>query len=144
MHRRPESVLVVIYSTDGKTLLLKRRQPFEFWQSVTGSLEDGELSIDAARREIEEETGLSPGKQLVDTGTTRQFEIDPRWRDRYAAGVTHNTEYEWRLRLRGDEEVRICDAEHSTYRWFELDEAIDAVWSHTNRAALESLRDSLQ
>ena len=110
---------------------------------MTGSLEEGEQPVDAARREIEEETGLRADDLLVDTGTTRQFEIDARWRDSYAAGVTLNTEYEWRWCLRAAANVCLCDAEHSAYGWFELDEAIDMVWSHTNRAALEDLRDSL-
>ena len=40
--RRPVSVLVVVYTDDGFALLLKRVNPTEMWQSVTGSLEPGE------------------------------------------------------------------------------------------------------
>ena len=39
--KRPVSVLVIVYSQDGKVLLLRRKQPDDFWQSVTGSLEWG-------------------------------------------------------------------------------------------------------
>jgi dATP pyrophosphohydrolase len=136
-------VLVVIYADDGQTLLLNRRQPFAFWQSVTGSIEAGESAADAAAREVEEETGLRPAGALIDTGTARRFEIDPRWRSRYAEGVTHNTEYEWRLRLETVVPIRICTAEHSEFGWFDLDHAIDAVWSWTNREALQDLKASL-
>ena len=39
--RRPESVLVVVHAADGQVLILRRSQPFDFWQSVTGSLQAG-------------------------------------------------------------------------------------------------------
>ena len=97
-HRRPESVLVVVYTQDRQALLLKRKAPFEFWQSVTGSLDPDEGPLEAARRELAEETGL-PANDLADPGTTRTFTIDPRWLNRYAEGVTENREHEFRLKL---------------------------------------------
>lgn len=132
-----------MYADDAKVLLLKRSQPFAFWQSVTGSLEAGESPADAAQRELLEETGLSGDGQLVDTGAARTFTIDPRWRDRYAADITENTEHEWHYRLPAVVEVNIDKIEHSAYRWFDIDEAIDAVWSWTNKEALESLKVTL-
>ena len=42
-YKLPVSVLVVIYAEDTKrVLMLQRRDDPEFWQSVTGSLEEGE------------------------------------------------------------------------------------------------------
>ena len=119
---------------------MRRRSPFEFWQSVTGSLDAGEKQVDAARRELMEETGLKDEGDLVDTGVSRQFTIDPRWRDRYPPGVTENTEYEWRYRLTAAVEIQIDQDEHSAYRWMPIDAAIDAVWSWTNKEALEELQ----
>ena len=141
--RRPESILVVVYTDNADILLLKRSQPFAFWQSVTGSLEAGESPADAAHRELLEETGLTEEGQLVDTGTKRTFTIDPRWRDRYAADITENTEHEWHYRLPAVVDIDIDNDEHSDYRWFEIDAAIDAVWSWTNKEALESLKATL-
>ena len=119
---------------------MRRRSPFEFWQSVTGSLDAGEKQVDAARRELMEETGLKDEGDLVDTGVSRQFTIDPRWRDRYPPGVTENTEYEWRYRLTAAVEIQIDQDEHSAYRWMPIDAAIDAVWSWTNKEALKELQ----
>lgn len=133
-------MLVVVYTDDAQVLLLQRRSPFEFWQSVTGSLNPGEKPIDAAQRELTEETGLGAEGELTDTGIRRQFTIDPRWRDRYPPGVTENTEYEWHYRLPAALEIQIDRQEHSSYCWMSIDEAIDAVWSWTNREALEQLR----
>ncbi|MDH3954436.1 MAG: NUDIX domain-containing protein, partial [Gammaproteobacteria bacterium] len=66
--RRPESVLVVVCSDDRQVLLLRRRRPFEFWQSVTGSLLPGETHEEAARRELMEETGLADEGRLQYSG----------------------------------------------------------------------------
>jgi len=90
-----------------------------------------------------EETGLSGDGQLVDTGTARTFTIDPRWRDRYAADTTENNEHEWHYRLPTVVEIDIDNNEHSAYRWFDIGDAIEAVWSWTNKEALESLQATL-
>ncbi|MGB5245110.1 MAG: dihydroneopterin triphosphate diphosphatase [Woeseia sp.] len=142
-HRRPESVLVLVYTGGGDVLLLKRHQPFAFWQSVTGSLEPGEDHRRAARRELTEETGFTNEGELYFSGNKRIFEIDPRWRHRYGADDIHNTEYEWRYRLASAEAIRIDRAEHAGYCWMPLANAVDAVWSWTNREALQSLRIEL-
>ena len=138
-HRRPVSVLVVVYTDDGQVLLLRRRQPFDFWQSVTGTLAEDETHAEAALRELREETGLDDPDRLVFTGTSRRFEIDPRWRHRYAPGICENEEFEWRYRLPAARDVSLSMAEHSEYRWLPLRQAVEAVWSWTNREALESL-----
>ena len=58
--KRPESVLVVVYTRTGKVLLLRRADHPEFWQSVTGSMEWGdEQPAETAVRELREETGIT-------------------------------------------------------------------------------------
>ena len=137
--RRPESVLVLVYSLDSQVLLLKRRAPFEFWQSVTGSLKPDETPADAAARELREETGFAECSRLRYSGVARQFTIDPRWRDRYPAGVVENVEYEWHYVVDSAGDVRLAPNEHSAYRWLPVEDAIDTVWSWTNRDALHTL-----
>jgi len=139
------SVLVLVYTADGSILLLRRSRPFDFWQSVTGSLQRDETHAEAAHRELAEETGLSveAGGKLTFSGKSRAFTIDPRWRDRFAPGVTENVEFEWHFRLPAKAEISLDDSEHIEYQWFSLDRAIEAVWSWTNREALVELRDRL-
>lgn len=139
--RRPLSVLVVVYANDGKALLLHRPEPFNFWQSVTGSLLDNETHAEAAVRELHEETGLTNEGQLEYAGISRTFVIDPRWRDRFAPGVLENLEFEWRYRLPAAVDVSLCSDEHSEYVWLPVQDAADKVWSWTNRDALSALAD---
>ncbi len=45
-YKRPVSILVVIYAQDTKrVLMLQRRDDPDFWQSVTGSVEEGETAL---------------------------------------------------------------------------------------------------
>lgn len=138
--RQPVSILVVVYTGGGEVLLLRRSRPFEFWQSVTGSLAIGETHAEAARRELAEETGLQDLSSLKYCGISRQFVIDPRWRNRYAPGIAENVEFEWRLRVDAPFNVQLSAEEHSGYCWCPIGDAIERVWSWTNRAALEQLR----
>ena len=119
--------------------MLKRVAPFEFWQSVTGSLREGEMPTDAAARELQEETGLIVDDRMIDTGRSRVFTIDPRWRDRFAPGVTENLEHEFQFRVPEPVDIAIETDEHSEYCWAPVNEAIECVWSWTNREALEDL-----
>lgn len=143
-HRRPESVIVIVYNDGGETLLLQRVQPFSFWQSITGSLDAGESPVETAQRELREETGLVDAGILIDSQQARTFTIDPRWRNRYAPGVAENTEHEFRYRLDGRVEIRIDKTEHDRFRWLPIDDAIAAVWSWTNKAALQALQSELR
>ena len=138
MHRRPESVLVVIHTPARECLLLERVHPSGFWQSVTGTLRWDETPAQTAAREVREETGLEPAG-LVDAGVQRSFPILPAWRDRYAPGVSENLEHLWYLQLAAVCEVTVNPAEHAAFCWVGLQQAIGMVASWTNREALERL-----
>ncbi len=136
--RRPESVLIVIYTALAEFLLLERRQPPGFWQSVTGSLEWGELPQHAAPREVLEETGIAAG-ELVDLHLTQIYEIWPSFGRVYAAGITHNREHAFALKLPHRVPVTLSPREHTQYRWLNAGEALATVSSETNRAIIERL-----
>jgi dihydroneopterin triphosphate diphosphatase len=137
-YRRPESVLIVIYTDGGEFLLLERRRPPGFWQSVTGSLEWGELADRAARREVIEETGITQGV-LVNLQWTQVYEILPAFGKLYAPGIVRNLEHAFSLRLAKRLPVTLSDKEHVQFRWASGNDAVDSVSSSTNRAVIESL-----
>ena len=133
-YKRPESVLVLVHTRGGKVLLLQRRSPPDYWQSVTGSLKDGESAIDAARRELHEETGLQ--LEPVDCHRVNRFSIHPAWRARYAPAVRENTEHVFRAELPACRGVSLNPREHVAYRWLPAREAQGLATSSTNRAAI--------
>jgi len=135
--KRPHSVLVVIFSQNGYVLMLERVQPENFWQSVTGSLRENESEIDAAMREVKEETGLSGN--LIETDIENTFPIIPAWRKRYAPSVTHNHEKVFYLALESVCNIRLNQSEHVRYCWLPRDEAADKASSWTNREAILAL-----
>jgi dATP pyrophosphohydrolase len=135
--RRPESVLIVIYTAGGEFLLLERRKPPGFWQSVTGGLEWGETADAAARRELIEETGISQGF-LRNLQWTQVYEILPAFGKKHAPGVTRNLEHAFALKLL--QRVPVTLSEHLQYRWLSAGEAIEMASSSTDRAVIRQLR----
>ncbi|HET7570676.1 MAG TPA: dihydroneopterin triphosphate diphosphatase [Gammaproteobacteria bacterium] len=135
-YKRPESILVVICTTGGEVLMLRRCVPADFWQSVTGSLQVGETLMAAAAREVREETGIRAGNRLEDMGVENRFRIWREWRPRYAPAVEFNLEHVLRLRLPERCPVRLNPTEHVEYRWVAAAQAAELAGSPTNAEAI--------
>ena len=139
-HKIPISVLVVIYTTDLRVLLLERADHPGYWQSVTGSQEPGETLNQTAVREVLEETGIDASKcTLTDWDMSNIYEIYPEWRHRYAPGVTANTEHVFGLLVTGNEPVVLSPREHLRYVWMPYQEAAEQVFSPSNAEAIRNL-----
>jgi dATP pyrophosphohydrolase len=135
--KKPVSVLVVIHDPHTNILLLERAAHPGYWQSVTGSLEDGETPLDAALREAEEETGiLCAPAQLSDWRLSNRFEIFAEWRDRYPVGVTHNVEHVFSLCVPAATAAITAPGEHRAWRWLPWRDAAAACFSWSNRDAI--------
>ncbi|MFL6275246.1 MAG: dihydroneopterin triphosphate diphosphatase [Blastocatellia bacterium] len=144
-YKQPRSVQVVLFTETprGREYLLLRRVQSHggFWQSVTGSLEEGETHAEAAIREVYEETGYHAGKDdLIPLGIVNHFEIAPPWRVSYAPGVTHNEEHCFALEVaKGD--VVIDRIEHDEFSWVDYDIAIEMIYWDSTRRALAAVAD---
>lgn len=136
----PVSVLVLIHTPDLQVLLINRADKPGFWQSVTGSIEQGETLRETAIREVQEETGLAAeAYKLEDWQLSEVYEIYPHWRYRYAPGVTENTEHVFGLELPSALPVTLNPREHLDYEWVDWREAARKVFSWTNVEALKAL-----
>lgn len=145
MFKTPISALVLIHTADLQVLIMERADKQGFWQSVTGSLEPGETPLQAAIREVHEETGLVATEyDLQDWQASNMYEIYPHWRHRYAPGVTHNTEHLFGLTLPKPLPINLAPDEHVRYEWVDWREAAKRVFSWTNVDALKRLGERHQ
>ena len=112
-------------------LLLKRsydeRIYPDLWQFVSGTIKDGERALDAARREVQEETGL----------TVRHFWVVPH------VNIFYDHEYDsvnlspfFAAQAEADKEPTLS-AEHSRHEWLPFDEALRRLVWPAHRAGLE-------
>ena len=142
----PESVLVVIHTAELDVLLIERADHPGYWQSVTGSKDGADEPLrQTCVREVEEETGIVIGSADVPMSALRDwelsnvYEIYPVWRHRYAAGVTHNTEHVFGLRVPHGIAIRLAPREHLQYVWLPWREAADRCFSPSNAEAVLQL-----
>lgn len=145
MFKIPVSVLVVIHSADLQVLMMERADAPGLWQSVTGSQEfSADEQIETLRqtaiREVSEETGLDAQTfQLTDWRMCNRYEIFPRWRHRYAPGVSQNSEHVFGLLLPTTRQVKLAEREHLNQIWLPYEQAAEKCFSWSNAAAIRRL-----
>lgn len=136
-YKTPVSVLVVIYTPLFEVLLLERADYPGYWQSVTGSQDEGETLRETAVRELFEETGLDANLYvLTDWQVQNVYAIYPVWQHRYPPGTTHNTEHVFGLELPAVLPAKLSPCEHLNYMWLPWQEAAEKVFSPSNCAAI--------
>lgn len=142
-YKIPQSVLVVIHTSELEVLLIRRVDDPDYWQSVTGSKDSLDESWQqTAAREVFEETGMDcrPGQRLApglhDWQLENVYEIYPRWQHRYEPGVTLNTERVLSLTVPRDTPVRLSPREHTDFVWLPYKEAADRCYSPSNAEAI--------
>ncbi len=141
---RPETIrLVKIMVHDRDRVLLLHRKPERgnFWQPITGSIETGESAIDAARREIVEETGhrAEPRelKLLQSFMIESQYLASRHEQPIIASEIGYSAGLDSRLSIRIDED------EHDDHGWFTFGEACERIRWSDDREALERLQSDL-
>lgn len=141
-YKIPVSVLVIIHTRDRQVLLLERADHAGYWQSVTGSLDRDETPLQAASREVGEETGLDASRyQLTDWHILNDYEIYEEWRWRYPPHVTHNTEHVFGLLVPEPVPVSLAPREHLRFDWLPWQLAAKKVFSPSNAEAIRRLAE---
>jgi len=138
MKKIPISVLIIVYTKNKDILLLNKKGKDNMWQSITGSLQINEKPLDAAKRELFEETGIV-SNDIIDCKKEHIFEIYEIWRHKYEDGVTHNTEHIFKLELDDIIDIKLDSDEHDSFEWASRVKAAEKVFSHTNRQAIFDL-----
>ncbi len=136
-YKIPRSTLVVIYTARLEVLLIERADHPGYWQSVTGSQDEGETLEQTAIREVGEETGIDATRHVLRNWQKQNvYEIYPIWRHRYAPGVTHNTENVFGLMVPDRVPVVLSPREHLQSVWLPYDKAAAMCFSWSNREAI--------
>jgi dATP pyrophosphohydrolase len=144
-YKTPISALVLIHTADLQVFFMERADKADYWQSVTGSVEGDETPMQAAIREVFEETGLDALQyDLQDWQVSNVYEIYPHWRHRYAPGITENREHLFGLTLPAALPIKLAPDEHVRYEWVDWREAAKRVFSWTNVDALKRLGERHQ
>ncbi len=145
-----EPVQVLVYPVrragdDWEFLLLRRLESRRgFWQGVTGGVEPGEALAQAARRELLEETGLSPSK-LEQIDFCYSLPLDEEDRRLYGAGVEVVDEFVFLAFVEVEAgEPKLDPREHDRWRWCRFDEALELLKWPENKEALRRCHRILQ
>jgi len=142
---RSESIrLVKVVVHDGERVLLLHRRPERgnFWQPITGSIEEGELPIDTARRELIEETGHSGDPEALDL--QQSFMIESQFLAAKHPPPIIATETGFSVHVPPAMPVLMDAAEHDAYGWFTFAEAYEKIRWTDDREALEKVESRLR
>jgi dATP pyrophosphohydrolase len=135
------TVILVRDGATGLEVLMLHRSPGRailpgLWQGVSGSIEPGEGIVDAALREVREETGIDAAR--IDRLYSLDFVASFLWEplDTVLSSVY------FALRVPSEVEPSLSD-EHDTFEWLSIDEAISRSAWPAYREALARVRDCL-
>ena len=120
-------------------LLLKTTPEREdFWQPVTGGLEEGETEVEALKREVREETGI---KNVVGIIKNVDYFEYPDAHFINIKGFDFIKEYVFGVEVDPNERITIDGKEHSQFRWCSFQEAVELLKWDENKRALSRLNE---
>lgn len=145
MGRAPFQVLVLPYHRTGDDVVyaLFRRADAGYWQGVAGGGENNESPLEAARRELSEETGIGTGAELLALDSRSTIPVVNVTGD-FSFGPDVLVLPEYAFGARCSSSALVLSDEHTEYAWFSYREARDAVRWDSNRNALWELDHRLR
>jgi dATP pyrophosphohydrolase len=143
--RLPIQVLIYIARFTDKGieyLMLHRCANVIFWQGVSGGVEDGEIPIETAKRELKEETGLVA--ELIDPSYRFSFPVDDIWKHLYEWNVTDITAHVFIAIVDRSATITLSPPEHDKFRWCSFDDALDLLYWPEDKEALRVCHERIK
>ena len=146
MGRLPYQVLVILYRHDGNSIkycIFEREIPNHQIQFIAGGGENNETPLQAAMREVYEESGITDVsfQQLTSICYIPTNVFTENQRQIWGKDVFVIPEYSYGARVKSDK-VTISN-EHTGYKWVSYDEAISQLKWDSNKTALYELNCKL-
>lgn len=141
MSRSPFQVLVfLLRQQEGqKEVLLLKRADMGIWQGIAGGGEGEESPVEAAKREVREETGACLSC-VTDLDSVEMLSVlDVVGSYRRGEGIAYIPEYVFFASVSSDTQIRISK-EHTEYRWCGFDQALDLLEWNSNKQAVKKIR----
>jgi bis(5'-nucleosidyl)-tetraphosphatase len=133
---RAKSCGAVVYREDAQVKYLLLYYGGDHWDFVKGEVEEGESEEETARRELEEETGLTDAQFIDDF----REEISYFFR---SAGQTIYKQVVYFLVQVTSSTVKLS-YEHAEYTWLDYDEALEKLTFKNARDVLKKAHEFLQ
>jgi len=124
LHENAVALVVISSEKPRKFLLLKYAiHGQKHWDFVKGRVEKGEEIRDAAKRELEEETGIQGGKLKFSLNFEEKYEYQYK---KHSGEEVHKKVTYIGAELSKKHKILLSE-EHSGYRWLELGDAISIL-----------------
>jgi 8-oxo-dGTP pyrophosphatase MutT (NUDIX family) len=137
-----QPIQVAIYCVrmikNGWEYLLLHRIPSggDYWQAISGGVEDDEEYFTTARRELKEETGFEPLElQLIDYSYT--FPVEDSMRKLYEQKVDLITEIVFLAIVKAGKDPTITPVEHDDFKWCRFEEAVENLYWPGNKKSIK-------
>lgn len=144
--RAPIQVLVILYKKEKEEILycVGLRSSKNIWQFVAGGAEDKETPIEAAIRELSEETGINIKEEdliVLDSKTTIPV-VNVTGTYTWGKDVFVIPEYAFAVDATSFQ-IKLSN-EHTEFKWLEYNKAMDILTYDSNKSALWELNEKLK
>ena len=123
---------IIVLNKDNKIFVAKRiDNPKNFWQMPQGGIDEGEKFLDAAYRELEEETSIKSVKLIKELDGTITYELPDHLLGIIWKGKYRGQKQKWFLmRFTGDEKeinIKTNSPEFLDWKWVNINQITEVV-----------------